>query len=211
MNETVTSALSGRFQDALFFTALLIGVLFVGAVAFSVRLASNSKSITKWVVWAITGLIVLVVGLYCAGQNTLVAPLSLSEVSTLQNAAMIGNVDAQMRLGMIYESGMGLPQNYAEAAKWFRKAAEKGNRTAFASLGDIYANGNGVKKDYAEAYFWYSLAGNFTSGTGNLRRDAIANQLTANQKSETDRRVDEWQKAHSVTSQNPPASEKLPK
>jgi TPR repeat protein len=31
---------------------------------------------------------------------------------------------------MMYDIGLGVPKNYAEAAKWFRKAAEQGNANA---------------------------------------------------------------------------------
>ena len=36
------------------------------------------------------------------------------------------NAAAQLNLGHCYWNGKGVPQNYAEAVKWFRKAAEQG-------------------------------------------------------------------------------------
>src|SRR5450759_4601026 len=33
---------------------------------------------------------------------------------------------AQNNLGVLYEKGQGLPQNYAEGAKWYRLAADQG-------------------------------------------------------------------------------------
>ena len=41
-----------------------------------------------------------------------------------------GDVDAQFILGYIYERGEGVPQNGAEAVKWYRKAAEQGDEDA---------------------------------------------------------------------------------
>jgi len=38
-----------------------------------------------------------------------------------------GDADAQFNLGVMYDSGDGIPQDYAEAAKWHRLAAEQGN------------------------------------------------------------------------------------
>src|SRR5258707_13700482 len=38
-----------------------------------------------------------------------------------------GNATAQFELGVIYESGDGLPKNPESAAQWYRKAAERGN------------------------------------------------------------------------------------
>src|SRR5277367_6058522 len=44
----------------------------------------------------------------------------------LRKAADQGNADAQFNLGGMYEKGYQLPQDYAEAAEWYRKAADQG-------------------------------------------------------------------------------------
>ena len=41
-----------------------------------------------------------------------------------------GDAEAQFNLGVMYESGQGVPQDDAEAVKWFQKAAEKGSDRA---------------------------------------------------------------------------------
>lgn len=56
---------------------------------------------------------------------------------------------------MYYEAS-GVPQDYAEAAKWYRKAAEQGISLAQFNLGTLYYNGQGVPQDYAEAYKWWA-------------------------------------------------------
>jgi TPR repeat protein len=48
-------------------------------------------------------------------------------------------------------SGKGAPQDFAEAVKWFRKAAEQGDAEAQNNLGAIYAQGQGVQRDYIRA------------------------------------------------------------
>jgi TPR repeat protein len=48
-----------------------------------------------------------------------------------------------------------VPQNFAEALKWYRRAAAKGNASAQFNLGIMYANGEGVPKDEAKAVEWY--------------------------------------------------------
>ena len=48
--------------------------------------------------------------------------------------------------------------DYAEARKWYEKAAAAGNANAMNNLGDLYFNGNGVPEDYAEARKWYEKA-----------------------------------------------------
>src|SRR5215471_11681464 len=57
----------------------------------------------------------------------------------------------------MYEGGKGVPQDYAEAVKWCRKAADQGYSAAQFNLGTAYANGQGVPRDDAEAK-WYRKA-----------------------------------------------------
>jgi TPR repeat protein len=48
--------------------------------------------------------------------------------------------------------------NYVEAVKWYRKAAERNNADAQNALGICYNYGDGVPQDYAEALRWYRSA-----------------------------------------------------
>ena len=59
-----------------------------------------------------------------------------------------------MRLGYRYLAGQGVPQDYKEAAMWFRKAAEQGNADSQLKLGYMYLAGQGVPQDYEEAVMW---------------------------------------------------------
>jgi uncharacterized protein len=43
----------------------------------------------------------------------------------------------------MYDRGKGVPQNYGEAAKWFRLASDQGDALAQTALGFMYANGQG--------------------------------------------------------------------
>lgn len=72
--------------------------------------------------------------------------------------ATLGIADAQHNLGALYEYGHGVPQNYAEAAKWYRRAAEQGHSTAQHNLGVLYANGQGVAQHYGYAGQWWQKA-----------------------------------------------------
>jgi hypothetical protein len=58
----------------------------------------------------------------------------------------------------MYANGEGVPQDYAEAAKWYRKAADQGYDVAQYNLGIMYDEGRGVPQDYAEAVKWYRKA-----------------------------------------------------
>jgi TPR repeat protein len=65
---------------------------------------------------------------------------------------------AQFKLGLMYNFGRGVPQDHAEAVKWFRLAAEQGHAGSAHELGFKYSLGRGVPQDYAEAVKWYRLA-----------------------------------------------------
>ena len=66
---------------------------------------------------------------------------ALRELSPLAN---LGYAGAQYRLGVMYERGRGVPQDYKTAAKWYRRAAEQGDALAQQSLGVMYGQGQGV-------------------------------------------------------------------
>jgi hypothetical protein len=70
-----------------------------------------------------------------------------------------GKASEQWHLAYLYEyGGAGVKQDYAEAMKWYRKAADQGEANAQVSIGWMYSNGLGVKKDDAEAFKWYLMA-----------------------------------------------------
>ena len=51
-----------------------------------------------------------------------------------------------------------VPQDYAQAAAWFRRAADQGHANAQYNLGLMYGAGEGVPQDYAQAVTWYRQA-----------------------------------------------------
>jgi TPR repeat protein len=80
------------------------------------------------------------------------------EVRVDRIGAMQGNAEAQTSLSRLYYYGWGVPQDYAEAAQWLRKAADQGYARAEAGLGTIYYEGHGVPQDYVQAAVWYRKA-----------------------------------------------------
>ena len=73
-------------------------------------------------------------------------------------AAEQGVALAQFSLGRGYYDGRGVPQDYAEAVKWYRLAAEQGDADAQFTVGRMYSKGQGVPQDYGEAVKWFRLA-----------------------------------------------------
>ena len=72
--------------------------------------------------------------------------------------ATAGDNRAQYNLAVLYDKGVGVPQDYAEAAKWYLAAAGNGHLDAQANLGFAYEQGRGVALNYAEAAKWYRAA-----------------------------------------------------
>ena len=59
----------------------------------------------------------------------------------------------------MYAHGLGVWEDKAEAARWYRLAAAQGNADAQNSLGWMYRYGEGVPEDYINAHIWFNLAG----------------------------------------------------
>jgi TPR repeat protein len=72
--------------------------------------------------------------------------------------AQQGDPEAMVKVGEIYEKGLGGMADPKLAAEWYLKAAEKGNSQAQINLGYLYEKGLGVKQDKATALNWYRKA-----------------------------------------------------
>ena len=66
------------------------------------------------------------------------------------NMAKRGYANAQYNLGYMYSYGKGVKQNYSEAVKWYRLAAEQGNAKTQSNLNYMYEHGEGVCKTTLE-------------------------------------------------------------
>ena len=80
------------------------------------------------------------------------------EPPSLQHLAQQGDVEAQYVLALRYALGLGVPQDYVEARKWYLKAAEQGHAPAQYNLGVFYHSGEGIPQDYVEARKWWLKA-----------------------------------------------------
>ena len=68
------------------------------------------------------------------------------------------NTTPQYNIGLLYERGLGVPQNHAEAAQWYRRAAERNQAQGQNNLGVLYEKGLGVPQDFKVAASWYLSA-----------------------------------------------------
>jgi uncharacterized protein len=61
----------------------------------------------------------------------------------LRPLAEQGDESAQYNLGLMFDNGQGVPQDYATAVIWYRNAAEQGNADAQLNLGVMLRDGPG--------------------------------------------------------------------
>jgi hypothetical protein len=76
----------------------------------------------------------------------------------LRPLAEKGDPLAQNNLGAMYALGQGVTKSDADAATWYRLAADHGFAKAQNNLGVAYGAGRGVPQDGAEAVKWLRLA-----------------------------------------------------
>ncbi len=107
--------------------------------------------------------------------------------------------DPAARLGWLFSTGRGVAQNYAEAAKWFYRAATHGNADAQFALGMAYNKGQGVPRDYVLSYLWLNLSAAHAVGSDHdfraAIRDAIASKMTPQQLLTAQQLALKWQKS----------------
>ena len=97
-------------------------------------------------------------GLCALGCATLLGASEPASLAALRSSAASGDPRAEFDLGTAYALGTGVPQNQAEATKWYRLAAEAGLADAQYNLGVMYAGGIGVSQDNRRAASWYLRA-----------------------------------------------------
>ncbi len=71
-------------------------------------------------------------------------------------AEKLGSVVANKKLGILYEKGLGVPQDYSKALELYQIAAIKGVPEANGLVGNLFENGLGVDKDLKKAQDWYN-------------------------------------------------------
>jgi TPR repeat protein len=112
-------------------------------------------------------------GLAAARKSDFATALRLLRPLTEQ-----GNASAQYYLGVMYDKGNGVSRDYAEAVKWYGKAAEqgyakaqadleavhKGVTKAYVNLGWMYDS----RQDYAEAVTWFRKAADQGDALGQI-------------------------------------------
>ncbi len=78
-----------------------------------------------------------------------------------KSKAEAGDPEAQFRLAMLYDLGIGIPKNFTESGKWYLKAATAGVAEAQFQLGvRYYEHGKKAKENYVTSFSWFYKAAN---------------------------------------------------
>lgn len=124
------------------------------------------------------------------------AQVSGANLDQLRHLAEQGDSAAQLALAMRYASGQDVPQDYAEAARWFTQAAEQGSVIAQSALAAYYSSGRGVPQDSAKAYFWSLVARAGGDETSKSRIPALESQLNPTAVAAEQQQAVKWLQQH---------------
>jgi TPR repeat protein len=118
---------------------------------------------------------------------------AIEPVPEIQKNAEHGDPNAEYKLGLVYDVGVGARQDLAKAALWYQRAADQGHVAAQFNLGLMYASGRGVPQDLVQAHMWLNLAAAGSQAAARGERDLVAKQMTRSQLGEAVRLAREWQ------------------
>lgn len=95
--------------------------------------------------WILLGLVLLAAGVPGALAH------DDTDVAGITRLAEGGDAEAQMKLGVLYASGIGIRMDQKEAFKWYQKSSDQGNALGQWNLAFMYVRGEAVAEDYAKA------------------------------------------------------------
>ncbi|MFZ0826254.1 MAG: tetratricopeptide repeat protein [Verrucomicrobiia bacterium] len=91
-------------------------------------------------------------------HHTTFSPPEKPVTAAVPASADCVNAEMQFHLGLKFAGSGGTVPDYAQAAEWYRKAAEQNHSLAQFNLGMMYAHGQGVRRDAAQSRAWYGKA-----------------------------------------------------
>lgn len=124
-------------------------------------------------------------------ESRLPAPKPKKQPSDAESVTRsISAEELSVRLGQLYEKGIGVQQDYARSAKLYEWAANRGNSAAQVGIGELYSSGQGVGRDAATAVSWFEKAA--TQGDMRGQRDLGMAYLTGAGVARDDQKGVEW-------------------
>ena len=104
---------------------------------------------------------------------------SSTAVEACKPLADAGLADAQAIMGVLYQNGQGVAQDYTQAALWYDRAARQGHAIAQVNLATLYRYGAGVPSDYIESWAWLDTAAGAGQGDAVAGRDLLEKRMSA--------------------------------
>ena len=92
--------------------------------------------------------------------------------------AEAGDAIVQNTLGVMYQKGQGVEQDFKEAVKWYQKAADQGDAMAQFNLGAMYCNGQGVEQNYVTGYALWNIAATNGNQDAKYNKSIVAKKMT---------------------------------
>jgi TPR repeat protein len=100
-----------------------------------------------------------------------------------QKAVSLGDPQAMTEIGVLYQNGIGVTQDFNQAMKWYKPAADAGNADAMYLIGYCYEGGWGVDKDIPTAIDWYRKA--VAAGSTDAQRALVKLGIAVNNDSKS--------------------------
>lgn len=91
-------------------------------------------------------------------QNANHNSMILDAAKTYKNLASLGYADAQLKLGYLYDKGLGVGKDKQLARDWYIKSAKQDNKYAQFLLGNLYHTGGLGKVNIHNALKWYKAS-----------------------------------------------------
>ncbi len=113
-------------------------------------------------------------------------------VKEFQLSAERGDVKARYSLGVMYQLGLGVPQDDHEAVHWYRLAADQGGAVAQYNLGEMYAEANGMPQDYIQANMLLTLSAKQGYEPAKELLETLVTKMTPAQLAEAQQLAREW-------------------
>jgi TPR repeat protein len=114
----------------------------------------------------------------------------------LEPLAHQGNPIAQFNVAVMYDDGVGRPQNLALALTWYKRAAEAGLVDGQYMTGRFYGRGRATPQNPGKALFWFDLARAGGHPLAAKLRDQHWNQLSSSQRNAIEAEATRWHVAH---------------
>jgi len=110
----------------------------------------------------------------------------------LMPLAETGHPAAQYNIGVMHEWGNGMPQNNANALKWYKRSAERFHKDAQNNLGALYSKGEGTEQNFLEALKWFIISAENGSEAGQKNIRIVEKRMSYEQISQAQKLANDW-------------------